>query len=207
MRQIEQLLEEGARRLGVDISPEALRGLCLYIGELERWTERINLTALRGQKEIATRLVLHSLVLAGFIRGRSLMDIGTGAGVPGLVLKIALPELEVVLVESVEKKCHFLRHMVRTLGLKEVVVENRRAEDPALVEKYRGRMDCVVARALSGFKEFSELAGPFVRKGGLILNLRSPKEKEELEEEGIECHLVEVPFSAEKTLVVVREVF
>ncbi len=201
------LVEEGSKRLGVEMDREASEGLCFYIEELGRWSERINLTAVRGEREIAVRLVLHSLVLAGFVRDRgSLMDIGTGAGIPGLVLKIAIPALRVVLVESVGKKCHFLRHIIRTLGLEGVVVEPSRAEDPKLVERYRNAMDCVASRAVAGFREFSGLAGPFVKSGGLILNLRSPKEREGLEREGLSCYEVEVPFSAEKSLVVVKEV-
>ncbi len=204
---IRGLVEEGCKRLGVEMDQEASEGLCFYVRELGRWSERINLTALKEEREIAVRLVLHSLVLAGFVRDRdSLMDIGTGAGIPGLVLKIALPALEVVLVESVGKKCHFLHHIIRTLGLEGVVVEPSRAEDPKLVERYRNTMDCVASRAVAGFREFSELAIPFVKKGGLIVNLRSPKEREGLEKEGFGCYEVDVPFSTEKSLVVVKEV-
>ncbi len=207
MNGLEGLISEGSKRLGLLLNKEQTRRLCLYVRELARWSKRINLTAIRQEREIATELVLHSLVLSGFLRDKhSLMDIGTGPGVPGLPLKIALPPLRVVLVESVEKKCHFLRHIIRTLGLKGVVVEPSRAEDPALVERYRGSIDCVVARALAGFREFVELAEPFVKKGGLILNLRSPQEREGLEGRATECHEMEVPLCGRRTLVVVKRV-
>ncbi len=129
----ETLLLDGATRLGLDLNREGARRLSLYCDELERWNRRINLVARRtGRDGILEKHFLDSLTLLPLLApGDSLLDVGSGAGFPGLVLAAARPEMEVTLVEPRQKRVAFLRHVVRTLGLSSVRIRACRLEEEA----------------------------------------------------------------------------
>lgn len=176
----------GAGKLGISLTSEQTRLFQIYYEELVKGNRRINLTSITGYDEVQTKHFLDSLTLieglgseAWTKRGFSLLDIGTGAGMPGIPLKILLSEARLVLLESVAKKTAFLEQLVGQLGLEHVRIITGRAEDIAHKVDFREIFDLVVSRAVGSLSTIVELALPFCRQGGLFI---APK-KGEIEEE------------------------
>ncbi len=163
--------------MGVALSDEQLEQFEVYFHELADWNKRANLTAIIEYKAVQVKHFLDSLTvcltareyLAGPVR---VMDVGAGAGLPGLALKLAFPEMELALVESVGKKTAFLEHLVATLGLEEVSVHTGRAEDLAREEGLRDAFDLVVVRALAKLPLLLEFSLPFCKTGGRLVALK-----------------------------------
>lgn len=143
-----------------------------YADELLEWNQRINLTAVREREAVFTRHFLDSLSCWLAMRqqppGR-VIDVGSGAGLPGLPLKLWRPELSLSLLESVGKKARFLEHIVQVLGLQDVQVLPTRAEDTAHDPRHREQYDWAVARAVAPLPVLAEYLLPFVRVGGYML--------------------------------------
>lgn len=174
------LLKEGAGRLGIVLGDREIEPFLRYLEGLKEWNRRINLTSIKDDKGIVIRHFLDSLTLVSMVRPfNALLDIGSGAGFPGIPLKIALPSLKVTLLEATGKKVFFMRHVIRTLGLKGIEVVHGRAEDPHMQERL-GVFDVVTSRAFGGLNRFLEVVTPYVRQGGLILAMKGPKGVEEL---------------------------
>ncbi len=204
---IKDILREGAAELGAKLSDEQTALFLTYLGELRKWNRTMNLTSLRKEEEITTRHFLDSLTPLRFLKGcRNLLDIGTGAGFPGIPLKIALPALKVTLMEPITKKVHFLKHVIRTLGLEGIEVVRARAEDEATVRRLGRSFDCAVSRALASIDDYLELVRPYVGEGGVIIAIKGPAEERLMGELGghiYALHEIEVPFSKRKTSIVV----
>jgi len=158
--------------LSVPLTSQQVAALTRYQQELLDWNQRINLTAIREPEQIATKHFLDSLSVltaTGCLNGQRVIDVGTGAGFPGLVLKIACPEMRLTLLESVGKKADFCRHIVATLGLEDVEVVHGRAEEVAHWDAHREAYDWAVARAVARLPILAEYLLPFVRLGGAML--------------------------------------
>lgn len=158
----ETRLKAGAFEMGVTLQPAQVQALLRLLDELSRWSQTYNLTAIRAREEMLTHHLLDSLSIAPYLRGQRCIDVGTGAGFPGLPLAIAQPERQFVLLDSNGKKIRFVAHMVRTLGLQQVSAVHARAED------YRANgVDCVLARAFAPLSELisrvEALCGPETR--------------------------------------------
>lgn len=185
---IEKMLREGASGFGVSLSPWDTGKFVRYLEILKAWNTRINLTALRDDGEIAVSHFLDSLSAARFVEGAdSLLDIGSGAGFPGIPLKIAMPALEVTLIESAHKKTVFMNEVIRELGLTGIRAVWGRAEDDANGVE-RGSFPRVISRAVSGVKEVLALSEPYLSPGGSIILMRGRRGEEEWEEAGDEVH-------------------
>lgn len=169
------LLRAGASRLGLRLDEAQLAAFRLYRRELLDWNQRFNLTAIKDPVAVERLLFLDSLTLLPVIpppepsRSLVLLDVGSGAGVPGLPLKIARPDLRVTLLEATGKKARFLEHMTGLLELNDVRVVNARAEDAAHRPEHREAYDVVVARALAPLPVLVELCLPFARVGGIVI--------------------------------------
>ncbi len=175
-------LEAEATRLGVTLDAEALQRFARYLALIIAWSRRAGLTSVSDPDEIQRRHLAESLALlvllrdAGAIRagaaaddrGTKLVDIGAGAGFPGLPMLIADPSLQLTLVESNGRRCDFLREVVRDLALDGVDVVNARAEDAGRDPVLREQVDLVVARAVAPMPVLVEYALPLLRKGGLL---------------------------------------
>jgi len=208
--QLIEILEKGSLELGTSLTKGQTEAFIIYLRELQAWNRKINLTSITGEKEIIIRHFLDSLTLARHVSGlNSLLDIGSGAGFPGLPLKIAIPSLKVTLLDTVEKKVHFMRHIIRTLGLEDAIALSGRVEAPELLERLSSSFDCVTSRAFTELKAFVALAAPYLRPKGTILAMKGPAVEEELREMGPiegfsapEVVHVEVPFSGRTTSIV-----
>jgi 16S rRNA (guanine527-N7)-methyltransferase len=168
------LLEQGAEELQIRLPAGATESFSLYLQELKRWNARINLTGLRSDRDIVIRLFLDSLALLPWLgEADSLADLGSGAGFPGLVLKLARPELCLTLVESRSKKAAFLEYMASVLKLRDVAVAVVHLT-PALAQEWGPRFAAVVSRAAFSLAELVEFAAPLLAPGGLVLAPKGP---------------------------------
>jgi 16S rRNA (guanine527-N7)-methyltransferase len=158
--------------IGLNLSARQLAAFERYEQELLDWNNRFNLTAIRDSEGIRVKHFLDSLSCLLVLKDPAptrLIDIGTGAGFPGIPLKIVLPNLRLTLVESVGKKADFCRHMVQALGLDQVEILQARAEELGLDRNHRERYDWVLARAVAGMPTLAEYLLPLARIGGAIL--------------------------------------
>lgn len=163
------------RLLGLRLTPAQLDALTLYERELLDWNTRFNLTAIRKTEDVHIKHFLDSLTCLQAMRespGERLIDVGTGAGFPGIPLKIILPRLQLTLVESVGKKADFCRHMVGMLELQGVEIVQERAEVIGQLPAYRERYDWAVARAVAILPVLAEYLLPLVRVGGNMLAMK-----------------------------------
>ena len=166
-------LMAGASRLGIKLTAAQLTAFDLYRRELQEWNRRVNLTAIDDDQGIQIRHFLDSLsCLLAFREGRSarrdlrVIDVGAGAGFPGLPLKIACPGLQLTLLEATGKKVRFLEHLCDQLNLDDVVVIHGRAEDLGQDPAHRERYDWALARAVAEMPILAEYLLPLVRVGG-----------------------------------------
>ncbi len=171
---LQQQLEAGIRALKLELpAPVALR-LMAYQAELEKWNSAYNLTAIRTPLEMVTRHLLDSLAVLPLVEGR-ILDVGAGAGLPGLVLAIARPELSVTVLDSNGKKARFMRHAVRTLGLGNVEVAESRAE-----EWQAPGYDQILSRAYASLADFFESTRHLLAPGGQWLAMKGKLDAAEL---------------------------
>jgi 16S rRNA (guanine527-N7)-methyltransferase len=177
-----QLLVQGAAQLGVLLSDEQVETFHLYLQELNEWRKHINLFSRTDDREIILKDFLDSLTLLKHLpQGASVADIGSGAGFPGIPLKIARPDLKVWLLESNQKKVFFLKNLVRVLGLADVEIR-RAGKGNGPKADTTSEFDVVVSRAFGSLQKLSSVGNPLLRKGGILLSMKGKKGGEELEE-------------------------
>lgn len=169
---MENFRQEVQALLGIQLTTRQLAAFDRYEKELVEWNERFNLTAIRDIPGIRTKHFLDSLTCLLALKDTSpkkLIDIGTGAGFPGIPIKIVCSNLQVTLVESVGKKAEFCRHIVKTLGLERVEVVQARAEEIGQVPAYREKYDWAVARSVANMPILAEYLLPLVHINGAML--------------------------------------
>jgi 16S rRNA (guanine527-N7)-methyltransferase len=169
---MEELISQAQSCFGIRLTANQAAALTVYEQELLEWNQKFNLTAIRDAGGIRTKHFLDSMSCALAWKDRPprrLIDVGTGAGFPGLVLKILYPGMKLTLVESVGKKASFCKHMVEKLALEEVAVLTLRAEEAGQLPEHRERYDWAAARAVANMPVLAELLLPLVQVGGAIL--------------------------------------
>ena len=175
------LLAKGARELGLSLTDVQLADLLLYLRELQIWNQKINLTAMRREEEILVKQFLDSLMCSVALRQGPpvcpLLDIGTGAGFPGLPLKVLCPDLPVDLLEPNQKKLAFLRVVIGRLKLERVVAHPARIEEFARQADLQGRYAYIVSRALSP-ERFLPSIGPLLNERSRVILFRSLSDDE-----------------------------
>ena len=177
---MENLLRTGFSELNISYDDRKIEQLLLYAKELVEWNKKINLTAICDDFGIATKHFLDSTtpLLTDYIKG-NVIDVGTGAGFPGLVLKIMKPDINLTLLDSLNKRINFLKDVSSKMGIDAEFIHSR-AEDGG--RTHRAMYDTVVSRAVANMTVLSELCLPFLKIGGYFLALKGPLADEELED-------------------------
>ena len=172
-----EVLMAGAAELGIPLSAAQAGQLLQLLDELDDWNQRMNLTAIRERGAQITKHLLDSLSIHSHIHGVRVVDIGTGAGFPGLPLAVAMPQLQLMLVDSTAKKLKFVEHAAQTLGLVNVQTVHTRAES----YRPKERFDCVVSRAVGPLETFVKGSGHLCVGGGRLLAMKGRYPTDELE--------------------------
>ncbi len=166
------------KAIGLELPAGGIAKLSLLLAELEKWNRKVNLTAVRDIDEMVTTHVADSLVALPLIEGKTVLDVGTGPGFPGLPLAIAMPERHFTLLDSNNKKIMFVQHAAGLLGLNNVSAVKARGEDYAPGHGF----DTVIARALAAMPRLVEIAGHHVGEGGVFVALKGRYPAEELKQ-------------------------
>ena len=177
-----KLVKDGLMRLGFTPSEEQINAFMNYLSELKKWNEVYNLTGLKEDKDIIIKHFFDSLLFLKVMPdgGIRVADIGSGAGFPGIPVKIIRPEIDMYLVEPSRKKSAFLRHITRRLRLKGIDVIEKRIEEIKTNKELPYLVDAAVTRALFSIKDFIKKASPVVKKGGTLILNKGPKVDEEI---------------------------
>lgn len=178
---MKNILQSGCAELGISLNETQISQLIRYSELLIEWNEKINLTAITDPEEIAVKHFLDSLtpLLTGRVQGK-VIDVGTGAGFPGLVLKIAKPDIKLTLLDSLNKRLEFLKAVAAELSLDDIEFVHARAEDGGKNIALRAQFDTAVSRAVANMTVLSELCIPFLKIGGNFLALKGPLASDEL---------------------------
>jgi len=176
------LLRSWARSFGIDLSDTQLHLLVTHLDELWQWNTRINLTGLSTRKKILEELFLDSLIPAAYLPEEgTLLDVGSGAGFPGIPLRILKPRLRTHLLEARAKRVSFLTHLIRRTGLKDVVVIHGRIErDGTLLDSNGYRM--ITARAVAKLNQVLKWCAPHLQPGGVVVNFQGSEFEGAVEE-------------------------
>ncbi len=168
-------LINGALHLGLSLTAQQVERFQLYYDELAVWNRKMNLTAIVDYEEVQIKHFLDALTLTMVLSDApaKVADIGTGAGLPGIALKIAYPNIELTLIDSTQKKALFLDHIVATLKLEGVSVVTGRAEELAQDAQYREHFDAVLARGVAKLASLAELTLPFCAVGGEFIAMKN----------------------------------
>jgi len=211
----EDLLIEGAKTFGINLDGKAIGAFDLYLKELFKWNQKINLTAIQSEKGMILKHFLDSLSVTPYLpKHSSILDIGSGAGFPGIPLKIVQPTLEMTLIDSVRKKVDFQRHIIRMLGLRGTEAIYGRVQDKGILQSLARRFDIALSRAFSDLRTFLVLSLPFLKEEGTVIAMKGEVDDKEMrlltETEGTRYRLQKtipliLPFSSFKRTILLFE--
>lgn len=184
-KQFELWMKKGLEEDEIFLSEQQTNRFYQYYELLIRWNEVMNLTAITEMEQVITKHFIDSLSLVKIIgnladKNISLIDVGTGAGFPGIPLKIAFPKMSITLLDSLNKRVKFLDEVIAQLNLKDIHTVHGRAEDLGRNKDYREKFDLCVSRAVANLSTLSEYCMPFVKIGGFFISYKSGKIEEEL---------------------------
>jgi 16S rRNA (guanine527-N7)-methyltransferase len=179
---IEELLRNGLKELGLVVSEEQIDAFITYLSELKKWNKAYNLTGFTRDEDIIIKHFLDSLLYFKAIPGGEIKvaDIGSGAGFPGIPMKIIRPEIEMYLIEPSQKKSAFLRHIIRGLAIEKIKVVEKTIENIKVNRELPVSVDVAMTRALFSIKDFIKKAAHIVRPGGTLILNKGPKVRDEL---------------------------
>ena len=172
--------KKSVRDRGLELSDEMLEKFNVYAAYLKEYNEKINLTAITEYEEVLDKHFYDSSLFINNDMQGSIVDVGSGAGFPGVVVKILKPDMKVILLEPIGKRCIFLNSLIEKLELKDIEVVNERGEDYSL--KHRDAYDYVTARAVSNLNGLIEVCGAMVKKNGYFIALRGSEGRKEIDD-------------------------
>lgn len=181
---MEQLIE-ALEDMGLEYGEEQLRKFERYMKLILEWNEKVNLTSITEPQEFIKKHYVDSIAICSFSQmkdARSIIDVGTGAGFPGIPLAILFPQKQFLLIDSLNKRIKIIEEISREIGLQNVVFRHGRAEELAQSRDYRERYDLCVSRAVANLAVLSEYCIPFVRVGGSFAAYKTGAAEEELKE-------------------------
>ena len=176
-------LKKDAAAIGISLNDAEVKKFEEYQNLLLEWNEKINLTAITDENDIITKHFVDSLYCLKYIKdGDKIIDVGTGAGFPGIPIKIVSHETEITLLDSLNKRIIYLQDVIDKLGLEKIKAIHGRAEEFGIKPEFREKYDIVTARAVANMKTLSEYCIPFIKVGGKFICMKGSDYKEELEE-------------------------
>lgn len=182
MTDIDTLIK-GSKEIGLDLKDKEEVKFLKYKELLLEWNKKINITSITEEREVDIKHFLDSLTAFSsdkFSGNKKIIDIGTGGGFPGIPLKIINQDLQVTLLDSLNKRIIFLNEVIENLGLKDIEAVHGRAEELSRTEEYREQYDICISRAVASLDTLSEYCLPFVKKGGYFIAMKGPEVEEEL---------------------------
>lgn len=176
------LLKRELDKLKIEWSDEMIDKFNIFYDLLIEWNKKINLTAITEYDDVVIKHFIDSILILTFtdIDNKRLIDVGTGAGFPGIPLKILKPDCEIFLIDSLNKRVRFLEYVSDSLGLRNITLLHGRAEDLARDKGLRETFDYSVSRAVSNLSTLSEYCIPFLKRGGLFISYKSDKSDDEI---------------------------
>ena len=202
------LLQSEAAAFGVRLDETALERFDRYSSELVRVNEYLNLTAITEPTDVLYKHWLDSLCVLRFLEpktGAKCVDVGTGAGFPGVALLIARPDLRMTLLDSTRKKLTFIAETLKMIGLPAETL-HMRAEEAGQTAAYRERYDLVTARAVANLRELCEYCLPFLKVGGTFAAMKSVRSEEEIAEAQTAIQTFTLPNAGERTLILIKKI-
>lgn len=216
-KEFEKEILENSKEINIIITEKEIKSLYKYMKLMLEWNKNINLTAITDEKEVIIKHFIDSISINKYIKeANKIMDIGTGAGFPGIPLKILNKDIEFILVDSLNKRINFLEEVKKELSLNKLELLHARAEELAKNKKYRENVDIVVSRAVARLRVLAEYMLPFVQENDLCICMKGPNIEEELEEskkaldilggkiENIE-HII-LPGNLERNIILIRKI-
>ncbi len=183
IEEFKDIFLEEAKKIDISIDENQIKNFYLYMNGIIEWNQKINVTAITDEKMFIVKHFIDSLTVNHLVANKeSVIDIGTGAGFPGIPIKILNPNLKVTLIDSVNKKLNVIRDLAEKINLENLEIIHTRAEDLANNFKYREMYDIAITRAVSNFSTILEYMLPFVKIGGYAICMKGPNFQDELEE-------------------------
>ena len=180
-KDFENKIEEYVNELGIKLSKNQIEMFFKYMNLLLEWNKKINLTAITDEEEVIVKHFVDSITISKYIpTGTSLIDVGTGAGFPGIPLGIIRKDLEIVLLDSLQKRINFLDVVIKELGLENIKTIHARVEEFGKSNKYREKFDVATSRAVANLSTLSEYLLPLVKEGGIVICMKGSVIDEEL---------------------------
>ncbi|MGI5859470.1 MAG: 16S rRNA (guanine(527)-N(7))-methyltransferase RsmG [Tepidanaerobacteraceae bacterium] len=183
MKSFKYILEAEAKKHKIELTQDMVQQFEEFREKLLKWNKKVNLTNITKPEDFAKKHIIDSLMLIKHIEitsGAKVMDVGTGPGIPGLIVKIYRPDIKLTLLDSVRKKTDFLSWIIEDMDIGHVKVLNERAENVGHDSEYREKYDMVVARAVSGLNTLSEICLPFVKTRGVFVAMKGGSPEQEM---------------------------